>query len=95
LKYDTKSVVIGRKKRPNKEDTEYPCFLNLFNINDPHKSGQVPEKMLDFEKIHKVTINGLDVNYLLPGNDLVINDLEFIEVEVQGPHVIITGQQSQ
>ena len=62
-------------------------------MNDPHKSGQVPKKMLDFPKIHKVSIKGLDVNYLLPGNDIIVNDLESIEVEVDEPHIVITGKQ--
>jgi len=94
MEYKTKSVIIGRKKRPNKDDTDYPCFINLFNINDPHKSGQVPEQMLDFPKVHKVVIKGLDVNYLLPGNDIIINNLESVEIDVDEPHITIIGKQS-
>jgi len=94
MKYKTKSIIIGRMKRPSKEDEDYPCFINLFNMNDPHKSGKVPEKMLDFPTVHKIMIKGLDVNYLLPGNDLVINDLEFVEIEVSEPHITITGKQA-
>jgi hypothetical protein len=94
MKYKAKSIIIGRKKRPNKEQEDYPCFINLFTMNDPHKSGKVPEKMLDFPKIHKVMIRGLDVNYLLPGNDIVINNLKSVDIEVDEPHIIVTGSQT-
>lgn len=93
MKYPTKSVIIGRKKRENKEDEDYPCFVHLFDIKNPHTSGKVPREMLDFPHIHKVIIKGLDVNYLLMGNDIVINDLQEIEIEVREGHVYITGTQ--
>lgn len=90
--YKTKSAIIGRKKRENDNDS-YPCFVSLFNINNPHTSGQVPEKIIDFPKTHKVIITGLDINYLLEGNDLVINDLESIEIECHSGHLHIKGKQ--
>jgi len=93
MKYPTKSIIIGRMKRPSEDDEDYPCFIHLFDMNDPHKSGKVPKEMLDFPKIHKVTIKGLDINYLLPGNDIIINNLESIDVEVDEPHIVITGKQ--
>ena len=40
-------------------------------------------------------IQGLDVNYLLPGNDIVINDLEEIEVKEQGDHIYVKGKQKK
>ncbi len=95
MKYITKSAVIGRKKRPSKDDDNYPCFINLFKINEPHKSGKVPDKMLDFDDVHKVVISGLDVSYLLAGNDIVINDLEHIEIDVKRPHIFLTGKQKR
>ena len=38
-------------------------------------------------------INGLDVNYLLPGNDIVINDLEELHVAEKDNIVHVTGKQ--
>jgi hypothetical protein len=93
MKYETKAVIIGRMKRKNK-DEEYPCFVHLFDMNNPHKSGKVPQKMLDFDQIHKVIIEGLKINYLLEGNDLIVNNLEEIEINQEGPHLTITGKQS-
>jgi len=91
MEYKTKSIIIGRKKRS--EET-YPCFVHLFDINDPHKTGEVPVKMLDFTKVHKVILKGLDVNYLLEGNDLVVNDLVSVEITEDGSHVYISGKQN-
>lgn len=93
MKYDTKAIIIGRKKRIN-EDEEYPCFIHFFDINNPHKSGKVPKKMLDFDQIHKVIIKNLNINYLLEGNDIIVNDLEEIEINQDGPHLTISGKQN-
>ncbi|MBU2638441.1 MAG: hypothetical protein KJ955_05695 [Nanoarchaeota archaeon] len=91
--YKAKSVIVGRKKGGD-EDFK-PCFICLFNGNEPHKTGEVPFEILDYEKVHKVHIKGLDISYLLPGNDLVINDLESINVIVDGPHISLEGKQAQ
>ncbi len=88
----TRSVIIGRKKR---SEGYYPCFVHFFNIDDPHKTGKVPEKMLEFDKVHKVIIEGLDINYLLEGNDIVINWLESVSIEEKGPHLYISGKQTK
>ncbi len=93
MEYETKSAIIGRKKRENKADEDYPCFIHLFDINNPHTSGEVPKHMLDYPHIHKVIIKGLDINYLLMGNDIVINGLKKLEVKVIEGHVYISGVQ--
>jgi len=96
LKYQTKSILIARKKRTDKEDFNHrPCFVSLFEKNNPHLNTEGPIKVIDFDKKHKVLIKGLDVNYLLPGNDIVINDLQEIEVEEEGEHIHITGVQKK
>lgn len=51
--------------------------------------------MLDYDKVDKMCINGLDINYLLAGNDLVINDLEFIDVKVDGAVIQLSGKQKR
>lgn len=92
-KYKTKSILIGRKKHYEDDDNVRPCFISLFNENNPHKSGETPFEILDFEKMHKVSIENLKVHYLLPGNDLVINDLEYIELNIDGTDLLLSGRQ--
>ncbi len=94
MRYETKSIIIGRKKGEEGADTK-PCFIALFNENNPHKKNVVPRKIIEYEKVHKVILKGFDINYLLPGNDLVVNDLEYIEVEKHGPHIKIQGEQKK
>ena len=95
--FECKSVIIGRKK-PKEEiingEVVYPCFVNLCDENNPHLSVKPPFKFLDF-KAHKIIIRGLNINYLIPGNDIVINNLKSITIEQDGPHLIITGVQEK
>lgn len=94
MKYKTKSIIVGRKKGEEGSDTK-PCFIALFDVNDPHKKNVVPKEIIEYDKVHKIILKGFNVNYLLPGNDLVINDLEFIKVTKEGPHIVIEGKQTQ
>lgn len=89
--FKAKSVILGRKKG-DKPDVR-PCFISLFNANNPHKTGEVPFHVLDFDEVHKIVIKQLDVSYLLPGNDIVINNLESVSVKVEGPHILVSGKQ--
>ncbi|MDI6737255.1 MAG: hypothetical protein QME12_01940 [Nanoarchaeota archaeon] len=91
--YKAKSIIVGRKK--GEQDDVKPCFISMFNGNDPQKTGEAPFEVLDFDAIHKVVIEGLDVSYLLPGNDLVVNDLESFSVKVDGEHIHLSGKQSR
>jgi hypothetical protein len=92
MQYKTKSAVIGRMKRKSEDDTGCPAFIHLHSINNPHQTSNVPDKMLDWPGVEKMTISGLDVNYLLAGNDLVINDLEYLDVKVQGSTIQVSGK---
>lgn len=92
--YNYKSVLIARKKRTNPEDFDHrPCYLSFFASNDPHLNSEGPKEVLEFDRKHKVMINGLNVSYLLPGNDIVINDLEELHVEEKDNVVHVTGRQ--
>jgi hypothetical protein len=95
MKFETKSIIFGRKKRENPDDEDYPFFIAFFSVNNPHTSGKVPDSIREFPHIHKVVVTGLDFNYLLMGNDIVINDLEEIDVEVCDGHVHLTGIQKK
>ena len=92
MRYETKSIIVGRKKGEEDSDTK-PCFIALFSVNEPHKKNVVPSEIIEYTNVHKIILKGFDVNYLLHGNDLVINDLEFVEIKKEGPHVIIRGEQ--
>ncbi len=97
MKYKTRSIIVGRKKgvrAPSGE--ELLCFISFFrDINNPHKSTRVPDKIIEFEEIDRVAIKNLDINYLLPGNDIVINDLEEVEVKESGDNLVVTGKQTK
>ena len=72
-----------------------PVFISLFDINDPHKTNRVPRKRFDFDKgIHKIILKDLEVDYLLAGHDILINNLEEIDFKDDKlGHLIITGKQ--
>lgn len=92
-KYNYKSVLIARKKRTNPEDYNHrPCFMSFFGENNPHLNSEGPKEVLEFDRKHKVLINGLDVHYLLPGNDIVINNLQELTIEEKGEEVHVTGK---
>ena len=95
MRRKAKSIIIGRKKRETKDDIERPCFIALFDINDPHKSTKVPKEILDYEKVARVDINGLDIKYMLSGNDIVINNLMYVDVRLKGKIIFLKGKQKK
>jgi hypothetical protein len=91
--YNTKSAIIGRKKKLPESQKDRPCFLHLFDHNNPHTSGQVPQEMHEF-LAHKIFFKGLDFEYLVEGNDILINDLtELTILEKEPGHIFIEGKQ--
>ena len=93
VKYKVKSALIARKKSYDDDFSRRPCFISLFDENNPHLSTKGPRDVIEFSKVHKVVINGLDVDYLLPGNDIVINNLEEIDIDERGDHIYVKGKQ--
>jgi len=96
MKLKTKSVIIGKKGGAENEETmDRPCFVSLFNMNDPHLSKKVPKERFDFDKgIHKIIIKDLEIDYLLAGHDIVINNLKEIDFEEDGKgHLVVKGKQ--
>ena len=92
MRYETKSIIIGRKKGEEGSDVK-PCFIALFDVNDPHKKNVVPKEIVEYNNVHKIILKGFDVNYLLPGNDLVINDLIKMDLDTKKKIVTLTGKQ--
>jgi hypothetical protein len=80
MRYKTKSALIGRAGKRD-DFGNGPVFIHLFSKNDPHKSDVVPDKFIDYKAIHKIIFKGLNLSYLLAGSDILVNDLEYIEVE--------------
>lgn len=95
-KLKTKSVIIGRRKRIKEtaRDSDLrDCFVDLFDVNNPHLSSKAPKKIFEFNKKHKIVISGSkDINFLLLGHDIVINDLKEVEIKENGPHLYIKGK---
>lgn len=89
--YKTKSVIIGRKK----DSGVYAAFIALFDVNEPHKSGKAPEKVLDFFGCRNVKITGCDIKYMVAGNDIIINNLEKIEINEVNNRLTIRGFQKK
>ncbi len=87
------SIIIGRKKRKSEDDEFSPCFIALFKINNPHKSGQVPDKILDFDSIEKVVIAGLNCDFELTGSDIVIDYLAELDISESKNMISIKGKQ--
>ena len=87
--------MLGRKPAEN-ADEEFKCaVISFFDINNPHKVGTAPIKVLDFPNMEKVRLRNLSVSYYLEGNDLVINDLHEVTLEVdeEKRKIIIRGKQ--
>ncbi len=97
MKYKVKSIIIGRMKRDKKakeeDNTFRPCFIALYDYNDPHLKAEAPKQILEFKEIDKINLENFNVDYLLAGNDLVVNDLEYIEVEKKGNQIFLNGKQ--
>ncbi|MBI2663630.1 hypothetical protein HYX15_03830 [Candidatus Woesearchaeota archaeon] len=97
MKYKARSIVVGRMKRDEKDkekdDMFRPCFIALYDFNDPHLKAEPPKQILEFKKIDKVNIDRCAINYLLAGNDLVVNDLQYVEVTKRRNQLFLNGKQ--
>ncbi|MAG52378.1 MAG: hypothetical protein CMH62_00275 [Nanoarchaeota archaeon] len=96
IKIKAKSILVGKtKKDESHEGNDRPFFVSTFDKNDPHINCQGPVERYDYKKgIHKVILDGLKIDYLLAGHDIVINNLKEITLEKDGKgHLIIKGEQ--
>jgi len=91
MKVLAKSIIVSRRKVV--KDETYNCVISLFNQNNPHLGQEEPFDIVEFDNIHKVIIKNLNVNYLLFGNDIVINNLKSLDVSSDKEHVTIYGEQ--
>lgn len=91
MKYDAKSVIIGRK--PREEGNQFKtAFVKLFNCLDPIYTEEFPQDELDFPNIEKVELNS-HIAYYLEGNDIVLNNLQSVEISQEGNTLTITISQ--
>ena len=96
IKLNAKSILIGKtKKEEDYEGNDRPFYVSTFEKNDPHLNCQGPIERHDFSKgIHKLIIEGLKIDYLLAGHDIVINNIKEITIEKDNKgHLIIKGTQ--
>jgi len=90
VKEKAKCVIIGRKPRFGNEHKT--LFVRFFDTNDAHLKGIIPKKEYTFENIEKGLIKGLDIDYFTEGNDLVINNVDYVEIERKGSIVTVKGK---
>lgn len=90
VRFETKSVVVSRKPGKDK-DGLFRAVLGLFEDNNPHLKAKVPFKTVEFDDVVKVRLRDLrNVSLYLMGNDLVINNLVFLEAEFDENARILT-----
>ncbi|MFO8016146.1 MAG: hypothetical protein R6U32_03510 [Candidatus Woesearchaeota archaeon] len=80
-RYKTKCAMLGRK--PKQREGEFKtAVIALHEVNNPHKSGETPTKVLEFPNMEKVRVRNLNMSYYLEGNDIIINDLKELTLEI-------------
>jgi hypothetical protein len=89
MKYKTKSLLVTRMPRKNGNEFK-TASIKLFKINDPHKTAQLPVKMLEYDNIEKILLKKLNIDYYLEGNDLIINNLKQVNIEKKGSTISIS-----
>ena len=62
MEYETKSIIIDRKKDKSHPDKELPYNVEIkfFAINNPHMTDEVPIRTLEYENIHRVILKNFD-----------------------------------
>jgi len=95
IKIATKSVLISRLPKEEKDNEFKTAILRLYDVNNPHKKDVFPHKVFKFTDTEKVRIMRLNVSYYLEGNDIVINDLEELYITHLNNKIIIKGYQQQ
>ncbi|MBS3107517.1 hypothetical protein J4468_01245 [Candidatus Woesearchaeota archaeon] len=92
MEIQAKSIIISRRKVV--QDVSYSCLISFFNINNPHLGGEEPLDIKEFENAHKVIIRGpKEINYMLFGSDIIINDIKKLEIEHEGKHILVKVEQ--
>ena len=93
LTVKTKSLLISRVAKENKEREFKTAILRFFEVNNPHLQDIFPTKIITFTNTEKVRIMGLNVSYYLEGNDIVVNDLTEVYIEHEGHKIYVHGKQ--
>lgn len=95
MKYKAKSIFVCRAKNYNKADDldMYPYYIQVkfFNINDPHKSTEMPVQILEFKALSAYFKGFKEAKFLPWGNDLLFNDTKEVEVEFKNNRLYITN----
>ncbi len=85
MKYDCKSIILGRMPRAKKEDEFKTAFFKLFKSDkDPLTGNIFPDEELMFPNIESVHILCADLDYYPEGNDIVYRNLKTAEFVQEG-----------
>jgi len=84
MEVDFKSILVARKPRKEEEDVFKTAIVKMFNSNDPHVTGKMPDKEEEYSNIEKVMIKGFDVKFETEGNDIILNDAGKVLIEREG-----------
>lgn len=88
MNYAAKSIIVGRKPRVDENEFK-TAFVKIYDKPNPLTIEDFPPKELDIPNIEKVVFN-TQLEYYLEGNDIVLDNLESVDVEVEGSTVTIT-----
>ncbi|MBS3119893.1 hypothetical protein J4475_03655 [Candidatus Woesearchaeota archaeon] len=95
--YKCKSAIIGRMHKRSKKTTErldtLLAFVNLCDKSNPIRNNVMPFKFLEFE-VQDVKIKGLDVDFMIDGSDIVLDNLSSLSLEVEDDVLVISGEQA-
>ncbi|MCX6707488.1 MAG: hypothetical protein NT001_05110 [Candidatus Woesearchaeota archaeon] len=96
-KYKAKSAMLSRKPRTNESDEFKTAVIALFEVNNPHKTGDEPTRILEFPNMEKVRVRNMNLSFYLEGNDMVINDLKSITIEIDedARKIVLKAEQEQ
>lgn len=96
-KHKAKSVMLSRKPRAKESDDFKTAIIALFKVNNSHKTGDEPTKILEFPNMEKIRVRNLSVSYYLEGNDLIINDLRSVDLEIDEDKrkIVLRAKQEQ
>ena len=93
MEKETKSFMVMREKDYKNYETKeipYDVVIKFFDINEPHKTTEMPKEQMKYENIHRVILKNFEINYLPRGNDLVMNDVGKIKIDHKEGHLRIT-----
>jgi len=82
MNHKGKSIIVGRKPRVDGNEFK-TAFVKIYEKPNPLTAEDFPPKELDFPNVEKVVFNTY-IEYYLEGNDIVLDNLESVDIAVEG-----------